>query len=88
MSGRRLGYRDTDALIHPGFFAQRDQIGPVYDQGRIGPGVDEHSDAPLQYWREYLRRKRQQERFRKDREKEMPAKDGDEKPPGTIDEYV
>lgn len=71
--------------------ASRDPIGGVLDGGRILPAKDEHTDLPLRYWREHLKRKRQQEQHRREREKETPARpagNGEERPPGSIDEYA
>ncbi|OYY95893.1 MAG: hypothetical protein B7Y41_01010 [Hydrogenophilales bacterium 28-61-23] len=67
--------------------APLDRIGPVYDDGRIAPGLDEHSDAPLKHWREHLRRKRQRER-QKTEPPVSPAVLEDDKYPGSIDEYA
>jgi hypothetical protein len=78
-------------LISSWQFVQRDQIGGVFDDGHVAPSRDEHTDVPLQYWRDHMRRKRQQERNRREQEKETPEKPvhGDEdRPPGSIDEYA
>jgi len=91
MSGLRLGCPEPHGLTQPWAFAPGDQIGGVYDDGHVAPCRDEHTDVPLQYWREHLRRKRQQERNRREQEKETPAKPAqseEDKPPGSIDEYA
>ncbi|MDP2787483.1 MAG: hypothetical protein Q8O79_05355 [Pseudomonadota bacterium] len=97
MSGSEPGYPETDytessrGLIQPWGFAPGDQIGGVHDGERILPAKDEHTDVPLSYWREHLKRKRQQEQHRPAREKETPAKPAgseEDKPPGSIDEYA
>jgi hypothetical protein len=80
MSGPRPGYPETASTP----LSAQERIGGIYDGVRIAPDLDEHSDAPLKYWRDHLKRKLPREQPKP----EKTAPQNDDKPAGSIDEYA